>query len=144
MLCTNCGYDRRTRSRVIRRSDDEAGAAAPSPFAFLWSPAAVALGLLTAWGFFFFAATRDPALIMPYRTAVFIVGGAAFAVMVIGIIHAGLDWEDWVWFLYHPELFLLRGDYEGYTQVVLMTSILAAGGIPYLVLSRAAAAGVGP
>ena len=38
VLCTNCGYDRRTRSRVLRRPDDDAQYARPHPLAFLWRP----------------------------------------------------------------------------------------------------------
>ena len=141
VICTNCGYDRRSRGRIIIRSDRPEDSP-PSPWA--WSPAALAAALLLFWIAFFAAATKDPALLPAYRVAALGSAAAAAGVMLIALIRSGMDWEEWALLIYAPEYFLLRAEFEGYTQIVLLTSILAAFGIPFLTMTHAAARGVGP
>lgn len=126
----------------MRKSDGEGEASPPGPLAYLVSPFSAALVLLTFWGFFFYAATQNPALVAPYRASVLVVGGAAALVMLVEAFRYGVDWDEVFILFSSPEYFFLRGEFEGYTQVVLMTSILAGVGVAFLAAARTS--GVGP
>lgn len=134
VICVNCGYDRRTRGRIIRK-EGASEPTPPRPWEWLLSPMTAALVAILAWGLFFFAAKGDPALTKAYIASVTIIGATLFVVQVVRIIASGLDFHDYLMLWYWPEYFMMSDDYEGYVQSLLMATIVAGIGIPILHLS---------